>query len=293
MQPLRALAPSFVLTLLASLATAQDYALTIAQQASSVALDADFEVELPSSVIGNWDPDTNPGGTRTLPGIGGGSGNQPIPMDLTLAGASSFTGAPLGGFELGVDAEALTLELRALELDLLGGAPATSALSLTFLYSTFRSFQPDSLYFGGFPLELPLGEQSITQASLVQTGAATGALLPTLDPGVYGFSLLVPAELTLAIDLTGEPVPIGPLPLLVPLQGVLSLSGGAATVAIGIDFALDETLPDPLPGFAIDDAPLDLPTILPPGNTAHLLLDATIASISLFTDLAASIVAEG
>ena len=54
-----------------------------------------------------------------------------------------------------------------------------------------------------------------------------------------------------------------------------------------------QVIEDPLPDFELADVPFDLPTILPPGAVAHLLLSASIASLSLDVDLDLDVVAGG
>lgn len=274
-------------------AALQQFQLELDPRASTVSLTAGFSVELPGSLIGDFDATTNPQGTRTVPGLLGGPGNEPVPVDLGFSGDTDFDAPPLGGLVLDADAGQLTLEVSELGLDLLGGTPATSALTLSLLYSTFRSYQPDSLYIGGIPLDLPLGDQAISEARLDQTAPALGSLIPAGRPGEYTLDVLVPVELSLILDAGTGPVPIGPLPVTLPLTGDLTLTGDLAQLSVAFALPIDQSVPDPLPGFAIDDLPLDLPTILPPGETAHLLLDATIASLDIQSDLSATLVAAG
>jgi hypothetical protein len=42
-----------------------------------------------------------------------------------------------------------------------------------------------------------------------------------------------------------------------------------------------QKVPDPLPGQTFEDLPLDLPTILPPGEVAHLVLDMTVGALDV------------
>lgn len=268
-------------TLVAAPGAAQQFLLEIDAKASSIAFGADFDAELPSSVIGNYDAKTNPGGTRTLPGLSGGSGNVAIPMQIGLGGSSDFVSMPQGRFELAIDEPGLAFEIHALELDLLGGVPATAESTISALFNTFRTFQPDSIYFGGTPIELPLGEGSLVEARLAQIGTGVGGSLVPGAPGTYSFQAVVPALLTMAVESMGTTVPLGAVPIALPISGHVTLRGGSASAGFAFELFFDQTIPDPLPGFAIEDQPLDLPTILPPGQTAHLLLDATIASISL------------
>lgn len=271
-----------------SLALGQDLDFQINAAQSSADVRATSSTALPSSVIGDWDAADNPGGTRTVPGFFGGSGNNAIPMDLALGTSSAFVGSPTGSFGLDVNALGFTAEVHDLDIDLLGGGTADSGLSLTFSYDTFRTFAPDSLYIGGVPFTVPLAGQALSNLRLVQTAAvAPAALVPGANPGELDFAAVVPVDLSFDIDLQGQVTPVGPLPALLPLTGTLVQTGGGATVRVDFAQALQQQLLDPVPGLVIDDLPLPLPTILPPGATANLLLDASIASVDV--DLAATV----
>jgi hypothetical protein len=278
-----------LLLVLPAPALAQEYVLTVDPVASSVVVATSAGVDLPGTVIGDHDPRTNPTGTRTLPGLfGPTTGNEPIDVDFGLAIEADFDGAPTGGFSLAIDTNALTVAIDGLDLDLLGGAAASAALVLSTEYETFRTFDPNSLYVGGFPIDVPLGTQDLSNVVVAQTGPGLGALVPTKDPDVYSFLAGVPVDLSLDVAglLTGD-TPIGPVPLVLPVGGTLTLDGAQATVAF--DFDLDEvqSLEDPGAGFTFEDVPLPLPTILPPGGTANLLFTTSIASldVDLFADV--------
>lgn len=280
--------------LFASPAQAQSFALQVDAPASSVSLNSAFGIELPGSLIGDYDPVDNPGGTRTLPGLFGGTGNQPVSAELGFAGVTGHVGSPQGSLVLEADATLLVVELRELELDLLGGGRASTDLTLSLLFDTFRTFAPNSLFIGGFPISLPLGSQTVSNLLLVQNGpSAVGTLTPTAEAGRYTFALIVPAALSFTMDFGGQAFPVGPLPALLPLTGELWIANEAAVVEIDFDFDIDEQIVDPLPGFTIDDVPLPLPTILPPGSTANLLFSAVVGSIDVSAAATLSLRATG
>jgi len=284
----------FALLLLASTARAQDFELTLDSAASQADVEAAFAAVLPGSVIGDYDPVSNPGGTRTVPGLFGGSGNQPIGMDLVLNGSSLLAGAPSGSLGVSLDLDSSALAVEGLALDLLGGGSGTSDLVLTLLYSTFRTFQPDSLYLGGIPLDLPLGTQTLGHVTLAQSGPSSGGLVvPTSRPDTYTFAVAVPVDLAFEIDFGGTITPVGPLPLVVPLGGTLVVGAQSLSWSATLDLVTSDVIQDPVPDFSIDGAPFDVPTILPPGSTAHLLLSAVVASVQLDLDLSLELVAGG
>jgi len=276
---------------LAAPAAAQDlvFELTTGSQADLL---SGFTVDLPGSLIGDHDPSTNPGGTRTLPGLFGGSGNRPVDASFGLSGGGTLAGAPTGGFGLALDLGAGELEVEDLDVDLLGGATGTTDLSLLLQFETFRSFAPDSIYIGDFPLDIPLGSQEVRDVRLTQVAPSTAGTVAG-GAGSYTFSVLVPATLAFVVVVGELETPVGPLPLLVPIAGGLTLDGGGAVATFGVDLSEAQVIEDPLPGFELADVPLDLPTILPPGETAHLLLSAVVASLSIEVDLDLDVVAEG
>ncbi len=264
-------------TALALPALAQEYSFELLPK-SSMRLESGVTVQLPGTLIGNYDPDQNPEGTLTRPGLIGGSGNQPVDATMGLSNDALLEGAPAGGFELAVHLEEGSAELSGLELDLLGGNEGSGATSLHLEFETFRSFNPDSFYLGDFPIDLPLGEQVLRDLHLVQVAPSQGGSLSGSE-GHYQLDLLVPTELSFVLVVGENETPIGPLPLLLPLSGELSLLGDGAELVFGVDLKTFQEIVDPLPGFQIEDAPLDLPTVLPPGETAHLLWNAVIESI--------------
>ncbi len=275
--------PLLALLALVPLADArQSYVLTIDPTTSTGSLASDFSVALPGTAIGDYDAVDNPGGTQTRPGFSGGSGNMPVDMDFELGGDTDYSGPPTGSLVLDVDPTVLSVGVRELTLDLLGGGSVRTALSLTLEFDTFRTFNPNSLFVGGIPITLPLGAQTISNLLLVQNGPAeAGVLLPELEPGRYSFAVLIPVELSFEAEFSGQLFPVGPLPLALPLAGELEIGGSSATIRAAFDFAVAQQIPDPAPGFTIDDIPQPVPTILPPGFTANLLLSVAIASVDI------------
>jgi hypothetical protein len=280
--------------LLAAPLGAQDFHFQIDSSASSSIVDNEIVLTLPSTVIGNHDAATNPTGTSTIPGVFGGSGNNVIPMDLALTIDSLFSGATSGSFGLNVDTGALTVSMDGLFVDLLNGANASTALSLSMLFSSFHTVQPTSVYLGGLPIDVPLGSTGVSQLELVQSGLVVpGALVPTGTPNEYSFVLTVPANMSFVVDFQGQTTPVGPTPVLLPLMGTILVNGNVATAAIDVIVTDQQQIMDPAPGFAITDQPMPMPTILPPGGTANLLLSATISQLDTDLILDVSVVADG
>ncbi|MDF1838655.1 MAG: hypothetical protein P1V35_12365 [Planctomycetota bacterium] len=264
-------------------AQAQSFDFILDQNTSSVTLQATFGVTMDASLKGDYDAITNPTGTQTLPGLFGGSGNNDIPIDLGLGGDLIHMGTPTGSINLDVDELGLTFSLDELDVDLLGGASASSAQTLDLLFNTFRSVNPDSLYFGGIPVSFPLAGQSVSDLLVQQSGGAVpGILIPGIGAGSYGMTALVPVTFSMVVDFQGTPTPVGPFDGVLPVVGSLLMNtGGSPTLNITFNQTIQQTTLDPLPGTVISDLPFPAPTILPPGSTANLLISGSIEQVDL------------
>jgi hypothetical protein len=263
----------------ASFSFGQTYLFTLDQKQSSVQTSLALEAPLEGTLIGDFDAETNPTGTKTLPGLFGGSGNNPIPYSATISAGGDLDSPPSGGFTAAIDLRTLTVQIDGLSIDLLGGESFGIGLTLTILYDTFRTQQPTSLYIGGFPLPIPLGNLlEVTALTADQSGLGVGALVE-MEPGVYSFNAVVPVDLSATILLQGAPVGDGaPIPAALPIVGTLDLNANPPTITAtaASEFAQELPIDPPL---SFDAQAVDLPTILPPGNTAHLLFGGAISTI--------------
>ena len=281
------------LTVLASgAASAQTLQYTL-EPSSSVTLGAALDLAFAGDLRGAFDPQSNPGGTRTIAGLFGDPGtNARIPVALTLQVDGLLGGDAFGGFSLDLADGAAVGEVDGLALDLVppGGGPAGASLTLVLEFDTFRTVAPQSLYIGGIALPIPLGGVDVTDVVLTQSAPvpATISDLPGAPAGTAEVAALVPCELSFSVELGGilggggggAPTPVGPLPIALPLRATVDLAdcGGALSSAVTLD--VDETIPSPIP-IELTDLPLDLPTLLPPGETANLLLDASLQDLAL------------
>jgi hypothetical protein len=282
-----------VAALAACPATGQVFDLLIDPNTSHVNGEVDVASPIAGTFIGDYDAVENPDGTRTLPGIFGGSGNQPIPYTATLSGGGPFDSQPAGNLTIDVDVDALTISVTGLLIDALSGAgqdPAFDAM-LSITFSTFRTFNPDSLYPGG-TLPLPLGQLTVHTLTIMQDGAAIGTLTPARVRGqsVYDFAVGVPVIVHIQGNFAGDPVDLV-MPTLLGLTGTLTIDDEWAVMTIAFDVAAQETDNGPFPPF--EGVPVDVPTILPPGETAHLLFSGQVQSITISYVIAGDIVAAG
>lgn len=286
--PRRALALAALLTL-GPAALAQSFDFSLDELLSDTLIGSDVSLPLPGSAIGNYEPTSNPTGTITCTNLFGSCANTSFAITTTLLAETNLSGHPSGGFRATIDTNTGVVLISGLNVAALGKQPGATDLTLEIGYPTFRTQQPNSLFIGGFTLPLPLGQGTVDDVLLVQTGGAVpGVLTPTGTPDLYDVTALVPAELSFELDLLGNVTPVGPLPFALPVVGTLDLSGPAPLFSLFVDQQVQQVVPNPLPGQVLEDIPFPLPTILPPGGTANLLLDLIPGdlTLALLADLA-------
>jgi hypothetical protein len=227
----------------------------------------------------------------TIPGPFGNGPNTPIDYSATLDGKGSANTPPTGTFKMTVDTRALTAEVSDLNVDLLGGQTVSFDGTFTVNYDTFHTTSPTAIFIGGFDIPIPLGSLATLEMLVAgQSGPAAGTLSDNGD-GTWSVIVPVPVELVILATVSGEPIaePII-VQAVLPLVGTLTIGGDFATITLSgaaefaDSFKVNQT---------IEDQPLDIPTILPPGNTAHLLLSGTLPTIDASFSGDATLVAQG
>ncbi|MEM9381065.1 MAG: hypothetical protein AAGB93_14025 [Planctomycetota bacterium] len=284
-------------------ALGQTFTYAVDPSATSIQLSGDLVLDFDGDLRGVFDDGTNnPTGTRTIAGLFGDPGtNDRIPLSLDLGLAVDLGGAVVGGFTLDLDVEAGTATVSGLDLSIGAGVPSSLDLELTFVYDTFRTVSPTSLFLGGIPLTLPLGSVEATQVALVQSALGAGTATASATAGTFDVAVLVPVELAFEVDLGGifggEPreggggtTPIGPIPLVLPIVGTLDLAACDSALVAAEQTSFDDVIPSPVP-IELEDLPFDLPTILPPGQTANLLLTVGLEGIGLSLSLDSTLAA--
>ncbi len=269
------------LVLLTASATAQDFDFVIDPSMSPSSMTASVQSVLPGSVIGAYDSVNNPGGTRTVNGLFGGGTNETVALTTTVDNTSSMNGSVSGSFGMSIDTNTNTGSISNLDADMLSGSTGNSQFDLTLLFNTFRTFNPDSLYVGGIPVTIPLPPVTVLSATFTQNAPTNGGTLgPPAGGSDFTFYIVVPVDVNLVVDYNGQTIPVGPVAITLSVNGTLTYTSTGMRATASFSGYSQGSVNDPFPGFQIDDQPLDLPTILPPGNTANLLLDATIASMT-------------
>ena len=257
--------------------------------ASTYTQQTNIQLPLAGSWIGNYVAVTNETGTRTIPGLFGGSGNTAIPFSSTVKPKVSITNThPTGTFQFGFNAATGAVDVSNLLVDTLAGQTGTISTSMLLTYSTVRTVQPSSTVIGLTNVDVPVDSGSLTTATAAQSGAAIGVATPNTD-GTFAFAVTVPVTISVAGTALGQPF-TSTSPAAMALTGTFSIVGNA--ISLTSQGAINETVPVPAAPPLVS-APFDLPTILPAGQVAHLLISGTFADGSSTTVGSSSLVMNG
>lgn len=257
---------------------------------SSLNQSAVLSLPLAGTWIGNYDAATNPTGTKTIPGPFGGSTNTAIPFSSTVNATVAVENSnPAGSFELGFDAVAGTVTVNKLFLDALPSQSGSIETELVLTFSTFHTTNPNSIYFGVNNFALPMGGGKLTRADATQTGEAVGTATPA-GSGQWNFALAVPVDYMIEGNALGQAFGGDPVPSVLAVVGTITNTSEGITVSISADSDVSQPIP-PLGDMTAQ--PFDLPTIFPPGSTAHLLVTGTFGKGSIEGSVDTQIVALG
>ena len=264
------------------------FACSVLSQKSTMVQTTDATAPFAGMFIGNYEVTTNPLGTRTIPGYFGGSGNNAIPYTASFVLAGDIATHPMGTLIVGVDSESLQIRVSNLALDLLGGQPGVLGATININYTTFHTVAPNAIYPGGVTIPIPVGNGSVSTLRMTQTGnSALGLLVPNKD-GSSTFTIAVPVDIVFVADLLGTPISDGtPTPGILPLTG--TLVEGSDTVVLSLQVQDSQSQVTPLNLDPFVDQPLALPTIIPTGGTANLLLSGDVTELALATTLNATL----
>ena len=248
---------------------------------SSMTVDFNFSTLTSGTLIGDYEEEANPDGTKTMPGVWGSEGNEPIPLSLDQVLAGGGTTDPTGSFTLTVDTSLGLISVTDLSVNVLGGdtrldVPVDSTIYM--LFETFRTYSPDSLFVGGFELPIPVGSGAITGWTIEQSGIAGGVLIETDNPGEWTFTAVATLEIAIDATVEDQPIEIPGAPLEVPLTGTYLETSTERVVTISFDESQSNSQVFD-PPFDLPDTPLPLPTILPPGDTANVVLSLALSEV--------------
>jgi hypothetical protein len=244
------------------------------------------------TLIGNYDINTNPGGTRTKPGLVGPFGsteNVPVPGVFGVGIVGDLDTSSSGGFGIDFDATWQTFRLRDFEMNLLASGSIGAMAGVSIHADSFRTRSPDSI-FPGIPLELPIGTLLLTDLTLEQIGPGAVGVLTATGVERYEFHVEPMFQVSATVDLLGTVIELPALPVCLPLSGEIEVSGPEAVLTSLETVAWSGSIEPQLP---LPQFPLDVPTILPPGETAHLLFDLIVDQLGAEIDAQLATVAVG
>jgi hypothetical protein len=250
------------------LAPAQLYDFNVVAPPSGTVGNLAISARTQGTLVGNYDPDTNPNGTRTKPGLFGPFGpteNVPVNVSIGAAIGGTINRQASGTFRATINGSNNTIAFENLSLNFLANGPAVLPVTITLAGQSFRTRNPDSVYI--LPpqgISFPIGTVNLSQFTAVQTGVGAGVLTPT-GAGTYDFTAGVAVELTIAADLLGNPL-AQTIPFVLPLQGQVVVQGNSAVITSLQPLNFSQSFN---PNLDLPPFEFGLPTILPPGSTAN------------------------
>lgn len=263
--------------------------------ATAAPLAYQFEIHQPSSwlsatvtnrivtsgtLIGDYNADTNPEGTRTKPGLFGSFGaTENVAVNVGVTGQLSGTTASRtsGGFAMTIDIEAGTASMDGFVADYLASGRLRLPASVVFSYESFRTRNPSSTYPGGIPVTIPFGEAEVSALTATQVNPGSLGTLTQVSANVYEFTVAPIVTLAARFDLLGNVFDLPGTPAPLVISGTITLGPGntaSITSVQPVEFANGQDVNQQLPQIAFA-----LPTVLPPGGTANVLLDLTLSRI--------------
>ncbi len=222
---------------------------------------------------GNYDAVTNPTGTLTIPGYFGGSGNNPIAYTASTRMSDTVNSHPAGSFVLAVN-EVGVVAVTGFTSDLLNGTPGSVGVEMTIAYPSFHTVAPTSIYPSVGAVTIPLADGALKVATAVQSGPAIGTRTETA-PGTYTVNVAIPVTVVASGSAGGQPFGSDPTPAVLALTGTLTVNGSTATFTA--TSASTEPIGPLAPPPPIVDQAFPLPTVLPSGGTANLLISGTFS----------------
>lgn len=253
-----------------------DFTYVPAQSGLTATIDSGLDAS--GTLIGNYNETTNPTGTRTKPGFFGPFGaTENVAVNVNNLGAG-FNGNlntdTTGGFRMSFDSANGVASLSDLSANFLGSGPANLPLTVSLSTETFRTRNPTFLY-PGVPINLPIGNASLTSLSLAQAGPSAGTLTQT-GPNTYDFAVAALVNVTLSASVLGQTFDLpGATALPFGFAGSVVFNGNTAVVTSisPIDFSQTQN-----PAQVIPEFELPLPT-LDPNAPANVLLNLTLNQI--------------
>ncbi len=263
--------------------TFQLLATSTAQQSLSVTY------PLAGTFKGNYVEASNPTGTQTIPGYFGGSGNNPIAYTASTHMSDTVNSHPAGSFVLTLNAPGM-VAVTGFTSDLLNGTPGSVGVEMTIAYPSFHTVSPNSIYPSVGAITIPIATGALKVATAVQSAPAIGTRVETAT-NTYTVTVPIPVMVVASGSAGGQAFGADPTPAVIALTGTLIVNGSTATFTA--TSASSEPIGPLAPPPPIVDQAFPLPTVLPAGSTANLLLSGTFSEGNGTSTLNLSIVAAG
>tara|TARA_B100001059_G_scaffold216243_1_gene234499 strand:+ start:1002 stop:2021 length:1020 start_codon:yes stop_codon:yes gene_type:complete len=264
--------------------------LQIQPSQSSISIDSETSIANSGNLTGNHDSESNPDGTITIPGLWGGSGNQEIPIAFDSGTSINGSSNPTGFMAVEPFVDQDLAVVYGLSMDLLNTSTIPLTLTVTLDYQSFHTVNPNAVYPGGIPIELPLAELSLDSCLVEQTQSTTGTWV-SIGDDTFSLDAIVPVLVSMEATFEGQPLPLAPVNAVLAISGELEYTdnGPRLELSIQIDEGEVVDLPgdNPLPPF-----PFSMPTIVPPGSFADVLITLVPESTSFGLLLNGTVVAE-
>jgi hypothetical protein len=281
---IRAAAALAAASAMPALAT-ETFLVEMAPKSTHMEVSLSVSVPLAGSLIGDYDPVTNPGGTRTRTTLFG-NGNVPIPFTADIRAGLRMDTVPSGSMKMTMGGGEVFI-VTDLSLNMLAGGSAPIGTILDLANPVFYTSNPTAVFPGDLPA-IPSPAGGITSLSFRQTSPTVGAMWETGKGGTQDFLALVPGELTFHVHVMEESVQLDSLPILLPMAGRLTRDGDSMSVEAGIDYSVQ--FPVPFQPDPLVNEPFDLPTLLGP---AHVLFNADFGELTAENAVNLQMVAEG
>ena len=264
--------------------------LQIQSTQSTLSIDFDTAISNTGNLTGSHDPESNPDGTITIPGLWGGSGNQEIPINFDSGTSIDGTSNPSGSMSVEPFEDQELAIVYGLSLDLLSESTIPVNLTVTLEYQSFHTENPTAVYPGGLPIELPIAEVSLDSCLIDQTQSATGTWLSSGE-GTFSLEASVPVLVTMQATYQGQSLPLPPVNAALAISGQMESTDAGPRLEVSFEIdageVVDLPVDDPLPAF-----PFSLPTIVPPGSFADVLITLLPESTSFNFTLDGVVVAQ-
>lgn len=223
------------------LAPAQTFKFSIDPSLSVFQGASEFRLGTRGSVIGVYNAQTNPRGTRTKPGLTGAFGsteNLPVRVEPLWVLQGQNTLRTSGGFSLALEPAASRAVLTGFRADRLTGAAATLASMVSLNNQAFRTQSPAAAY-PAFVDPFRMGGVEIDRFVVEQKEARVPGVIRAMGNGVFQVNIPFIAVYVLNVKQFGQTRPItfeAPSALI----GEMKVNGNEAIFRRGGNFRVEE-----------------------------------------------------